>query len=272
MSPITLDYSGRAGLVTGAAKGIGEATALRLAQAGFDLVLADVDVKGLDDTVAQIESVGGRATAIATDVGDVDQVERMVQLALDRYGRLDVAVNDAAIPQRYQLTGEGSSLVESMGLEEWHELVRINLDGAFYCTRFELRAMKGNERGGSIVNLSSSGATQALEGMAGYCATKKGVLGLTEAAAIEGAHHNIRVNAVLPGRARTKMNVETMRDNDPEAVKRLDATAPLNRAGEPEELADTILWLCSDLSTYVTGHSLVVDGGTTIRHARSGWS
>lgn len=272
MSPITLDYSGRVGLVTGAAQGIGEATALRLAESGFKVVLADVDTEGLDDTVVQIEAAGGEAAAIRTDVGDPEQVERMVDFALETYGRLDAAVNNAAIPQRYQLTGPESSLIDNMGIDEWHELVRVNLNGPFYCVRFEVRAMKRNESGGSIVNLSSSGAAQALEGMAGYCATKKGVIGLTETAAIEFARDRIRVNAVLPGRARTKMNVETMRDSDPEAEKRLDATAPMNRAAEPSELGDAIFWLCSDLSSYVTGHALLVDGGTTIRHARSGWS
>lgn len=268
---IQLDYDGRVAIVTGAAKGIGEATALRLAEAGFKVVVADVDESEMADTVAQIEAAGGTAAAIKTDVGDPEQVEAMVGFAVDTYGRLDAAVNNAAIPQRYQLEGDDNSLIDNMGLDEWHDLVRINLDGPFYCIRYEVRAMKQGGNGGSIVNLSSSGAAQALAGMSGYCATKKGVLGLTETAAIEFAPDKIRVNAVLPGRARTKMNVDTMRDNDPEAEKRLDATAPMNRAGEPSELADAIFWLCSDLSSYVTGHSLLVDGGTTIRHARSNW-
>lgn len=268
---VQIEYGERVALVTGAAKGIGEASALRLAEAGYAVVVADLDAEGMAGTVAAIEAAGGRAAAIATDVGDAEQVERMVEFALDTYGRLDAAVNNAAIPQRYQLEGPDNSLIDNMPLEEWHEMVRINLDGPFYCTRFEVRAMKRGGRGGSIVNLSSSGAVQALEGMAGYCATKQGVIGLTETAAIEFARDRIRVNSVLPGRARTKMNVETMRDDDPEAERRLDATAPLDRAAEPAELADAILWLCSDLSSYVTGHALVVDGGTTIRHARSGW-
>jgi NAD(P)-dependent dehydrogenase (short-subunit alcohol dehydrogenase family) len=272
MSPITLDYSGRVALVTGAAQGIGEASALLLARAGFSVVVADLDEAGAQDTVAQIESAGGTAAAIRTDVGDAEQVEQMVDFALETYGRLDAAVNNAAIPQRYALTGPDASTVDNMGIDEWHELVRVNLNGPFYCTRFEIRAMKRNDNGGSIVNLSSSGAAQALEGMAGYCATKKGVIGLTETAAIENGRHNIRVNAVLPGRARTKMNVETMRDDNPEAERRLDATAPMNRAALPSELGEAILWLCTDGSSYVTGHALVVDGGTTIRHARSGWS
>jgi NAD(P)-dependent dehydrogenase (short-subunit alcohol dehydrogenase family) len=272
MSLITLDHSGRVALVTGAAQGIGEATALLLARAGYSVVVADIDEEGAQATVAAIEADGGTAAAIRTDVGDVDDVERMVQFAIDSYGRLDAAVNNAAIPQRYALTGPENSLIDNMGIDEWHELVRVNLNGPFYCTRFEIRAMKRNENGGSIVNLSSSGAAQALEGMAGYCATKKGVIGLTETAAVENGRHNIRVNTVLPGRARTKMNVETMRDTDPEAEKRLDATAPMNRAAAPSELGEAILWLCSDASSYVTGHALVVDGGTTIRHARSGWS
>jgi NAD(P)-dependent dehydrogenase (short-subunit alcohol dehydrogenase family) len=268
---ITLDYSGRVGLVTGAAQGIGEATALRLAEAGFSVVVSDIDEAGIADTVAQIEAAGGTAAAIACDVGDPEQVERMVEFALDTYGRLDAGVNNAGIPQRYKLDGEDASLIDTMGIDEWRELVRVDLDGPFYCTRFEVRAMKKLGNGGSIVNLSSSGAAQALEGMAGYCASKKGVIGLTETAAIEFARDGIRVNSVLPGRARTKMNVDTMRDDDPEAEKRLDATAPMNRAADPSELADAIFWLCSDLSSYVTGHALLVDGGTTIRHARSGW-
>jgi NAD(P)-dependent dehydrogenase (short-subunit alcohol dehydrogenase family) len=271
MSPITLDYAGRAALVTGAARGIGEATALRLAQAGYNLVLSDIDEEGIAGLVAKIEADGGTAAGIRCDVGDAAQVERMVDFALETYGRLDAAVNNAAIPQRYVRSGPDNTHIDNMGIDEWLELVRVDLNGPFYCTRFEIRAMKRNERGGSIVNLSSSGAAQALEGMAGYCSTKKGVIGLTETAAIENGPHNIRVNAVLPGRARTKMNVETMRDDDPESEKRLDATAPMNRAARPDELADAIFWLCSDLSSYVTGHALVVDGGTTIRHARSGF-
>ena len=268
---LTVDCSGRVALVTGAARGIGEATALLFARAGFSVVVSDVDEDGIAETVGQIEAAGGAAAAIPCDVGDAEQVERMVEFTVETYGRLDAAVNNAGIPQRYALTGPDASTIENMGLDEWHELVRVNLNGAFYCTRFEIRAMKRNDNGGAIVNLSSSGAKQALEAMGGYCASKKGVVGLTETAAIEVARHNIRVNAVQPGRARTKMNVETMRDNDPEAEKRLDATAPMNRAALPSELADAILWLCSDSSSYVTGHTLLVDGGTTIRHARSGW-
>jgi NAD(P)-dependent dehydrogenase (short-subunit alcohol dehydrogenase family) len=244
---------------------------MRLAGAGYSVVVSDIDEAGVQETVAGIEDSGGTAAGIRCDVGDVAEVERMVEFATGTYGRLDAAVNNAAIPQRYAREGPDNSHIDNMTIDEWHELVRVNLNGPFYCTRFEIRAMKRNERGGSIVNLSSSGAVQALEGMGGYCATKKGVIGLTETAAIENGRYGIRVNAVLPGRARTKMNVETMRDDDPESEARLDATAPMNRAGMPSELGEAILWLCSDLSSYVTGHALVVDGGTTVRHARSGF-
>jgi NAD(P)-dependent dehydrogenase (short-subunit alcohol dehydrogenase family) len=269
MTPAASGYRGRVAIVTGAAMGIGRATTIALADDGYNVVAADILEGELRDTVAEVSARGGTAAPIRADVGDVADVERMVTYAVDTFGRLDAAVNNAAISQKFSLDGPDSSLVDNLTPEEWDRVLRVNLNAVFYCSKFELGVMRRQRSGGSIVNLSSSAAALAIEGMAAYVASKMGVIGLTRTAAIENADQNIRVNAVMPGNTRTSMSASTLGAPD-EFENILNATTPLNRAAEPSEVADAIVWLCGDSSSYVTGHTLVVDGGSTIKHPRSG--
>jgi len=269
MSGATRPYSGRGALVTGAATGIGRAVAIALADEGYKVLAVDIEESQLQATVAEIHTRGGTATPFRADVGSWEEVRRMVDFAVEHLGRLDAAVNNAAISQRFGLEGANSSLVHDLEPEEWDRVLRVNLTGVFYCTKAEVAVMHAQDHGGSIVNLSSSAAALAIEGMSAYVAAKMGVIGLTQTAAIDAAARNIRVNAVMPGNTRTAMSAETL-GASPEAERILNETTPLNRAAAPSEVANAIVWLCGDSSSYVTGHTLVVDGGSTIRHPRSG--
>jgi NAD(P)-dependent dehydrogenase (short-subunit alcohol dehydrogenase family) len=260
---------GRVALITGAANGVGRATAKLFSERGYSVVAADVDGDRVAENVKKIGQSGGIAVSSATDVSDPEQVEAMVKLAIESYGRLDAAVNNAAVPQKLAFDGPNSSMLHEMSDQEWQRVLDINLTGVFYCLRSELRVMRERGQGGTIVNLSSSSAVLALEGMASYVASKKGVFGLTEVAALENGRHGIRVNTVIPGNVvGTKMFSETM-GAGPEAERVFGANSPLERPSNPAEIGEAIFWLCSDASSYLTGTSLCVDGGTTVRHPSS---
>lgn len=259
-----------AAIVTGAGGGVGRATARLFAAAGWPVVPADIDAAGIEETVAAIAADGGEATASVTDVSDPEQVEAMVALALERYGRLGAAVNNAAIPQVMRDGRPAGTALHEMSREEWDRVIGINLSGVFFCLQSEIRAMRASG-GGAIVNLSSASAVRALEGLGAYIPTKKGVFGLTEVAALENGRHGIRVNTVIPGNVtETKMS---FLEPDSEAAEAAAATfgevSPLGRGAVPAELGEAILWLCSEGASYVTGTSLLVDGGTTVRHPAS---
>jgi NAD(P)-dependent dehydrogenase (short-subunit alcohol dehydrogenase family) len=259
----------RVAIVTGAGGGAGRATAKLFAADGYSVVAADIDAEGVEQTVAEIEGDGGVATASATDIADPEQVEAMVQLALETYGGLDAAVNNAAIPQVIRGGRPSGTLMHEMSREEWERVIQINLSGTFFCLQSEIRAMR-EHGGGAIVNISSSSAVRALEGLGAYISTKKGVFGLTEVAAVENGRHGIRVNTVIPGSVTETKMTFLERGTDPSAAERSYAeVSPLGRGQKPRELAEAILWMCSDAASYVTGTSLLVDGGTTVRHPAS---
>lgn len=257
-------------LVTGAAFGLGRSAAELFAKRGYRVVAADVDAKLLDETIERITAAGGEAVASVTDVTKPKQVEAMVQLAADRFGRLDAAVNNAAIPQpNVSYEEPGSSFVHEMTDEDWQRVIDIDITGVFYCLRSELAYMRKQGRGGAIVNLSSGAAILALEGMAAYNAAKKAVFGLTETAALENGHLDIRVNTLVPGNMwGTKMFSATLGEGE-EAKKKFGANSALNRPSTPDEQAEAIFWLCSDRASYVTGVTIRSDGGMTIRHPSS---
>jgi NAD(P)-dependent dehydrogenase (short-subunit alcohol dehydrogenase family) len=249
------DLAGRVTLVTGAASGIGRATAETLAARGASVMLADVDVDGARATA---EDIGGdRVAVVAADVVDEASVRQMVATTTDRFGRLDCACNVAGI------TTAPQAFVD-VGRAEWQRVIDVDLTGLFLCMQAELRQLLAQGDGGSIVNVSSGAGLVPAPGQPHYTAAKHGVLGLTKQAAQEYARNGIRVNAVLPGQTET----EPMRaylDAQPDGGERLLRRIPMGRMAQPQEIAESIAWLCSDASSYVSGASLLVDGAQISR-------
>ena len=238
----------RVALVTGASQGIGRAIALALSCAGARVVLAARNAEKLQSLAEEIDATHGAALAIQMDVGDAQQVKAGFRQALERFGRLDILVNNAAI------TRDGLAL--RMKAEDWDAVLRTNLTGAYYCIQQALASMV-RQRSGRIINVTSVVAETGNAGQANYVAAKAGLIGLTRAIAVEVASRNITVNAVAPG-----FIVSPMTDPLPENVKQeLLARIPLGRMGQDAEVAAAIVFLASDEAAYITGHVLDVNGG-----------
>ena len=243
-------------LVTGAAAGIGKATALAYAQAGCDVVVADVNGKGLREVAAQIETMGRQALACVTDVADTDSVRRLQDAILSRFGRLDYACNNAGIEGESALTADSS-------MENFDRVIAVNLRGVYLCLRAELQIM-GPQKSGSIVNIASVAGLVGFAGLPAYCASKGAVVELTRAVAVEYATRGVRVNAVCPGVIKTDM-VDRITGCDPQVEAQYAAMHPMNRMGTVEEVADTVVWLSLPGASFVTGQALAVDGGLVAR-------
>ncbi|MCF2206416.1 MULTISPECIES: glucose 1-dehydrogenase [Halobacteriales] len=247
---------GGVALVSGAASGIGRATAQRFAEEGASVVAADIDVEGGEETVSQIESEGGEATFVETDVTDESDLAAAVEAAVDTYGSLDFAFNNAGI--------EGDQVSFSdQDNANWNRVLDINLNGVFFAMREEIPAML-ESGGGAIVNTSSIAGILGFPNLSPYVASKHGVVGLTKTAAVEFSSDGLRVNAVLPGVIETPM-VARSGEQDPEATEQTIAGIPASRLGQPEEIASAVVWLCSEDASYVTGQPLPVDGGYSIQ-------
>ena len=251
-----MSLAGRVALVTGAASGIGRATAEALAAHGASVVIADVDDAGARATADAI-GADDRVALVHADVRDEASIGDMVATAVDRFGRLDCACNVAGIstpPQAFI----------DVDATEWQRVLAVDLTGVFLCMQAELRQLLRQGDGGAIVNVSSGAGLVPAPGQPHYTAAKHAVLGLTKQAAQEYARNGIRVNAVLPGQTET----EPMRaylDAQPDGGERLLRRIPMGRMARPAEIAEAIAWLCSDASSYVSGDSLVVDGAQIAR-------
>jgi NAD(P)-dependent dehydrogenase (short-subunit alcohol dehydrogenase family) len=245
---------GQVALVTGAASGIGLATAKAFAEAGASLVLADVDEDAVRSTADELTAAGHKAIAVGCNVADEAEVARMVERTVAAYGRLDAAYNNAGVQS------PAVEMADASG-KEYDRVEAINLRGVWNCMKYELRQMR-QQGHGAIVNCSSIGGLIGLPGRAMYHATKHGVIGMTKSAALEYAARGIRINAVCPGTIETPM-VADMLAKEPEAMKEILRDQPIGRLGRPEEIAAAVLWLCSPGASFVIGHALAVDGGYT---------
>jgi NAD(P)-dependent dehydrogenase (short-subunit alcohol dehydrogenase family) len=250
-------FDNKVALVTGAASGIGLATAKAFAAAGASVALADINKDAACAAAEALVKAGFQATGIGCDVGDIDQVKAMVDETVSTFGRLDAAFNNAGIQNILAEVADAT-------VEDYDKVMSINLRGVWSCMKYELQYMR-RQGSGTIVNCSSLGGLVGGAERANYHAAKHGVIGLTKSAALEYAARNIRINAVCPGLIWTPMADQMVAAGQGEALEAMVKSVPMGRHGLPEEIADAVLWLSSSTSSYVTGQSISVDGGFIMR-------
>ncbi|ELY6344260.1 SDR family NAD(P)-dependent oxidoreductase [Cronobacter muytjensii] len=254
-----MNYSleNKVALVTGAASGIGLATARAYAEAGASVVLADLNTEAVQAAAKDLIAKGYKAKAVICNAANLDEVEAMVRDTVATFGRLDIAFNNAGIQNVLAEIADAT-------VEDFDRVNSVNLRGVWGCMKYELQQMR-KQGNGVIVNCSSIGGIVGGAERANYHAAKHGVLGLTKSAALEYAARNIRVNAVCPGLIWTPMAEQMAASGQKEALDAMVKSVPMQRHGQAEEIADVVLWLSSDASSYVTGQSISVDGGLTMR-------
>jgi NAD(P)-dependent dehydrogenase (short-subunit alcohol dehydrogenase family) len=255
-------FEGKVALVTGGASGIGRVGAQLFAREGAKVVVSTGrNVAGGAETVSLIEDAGGEAIFVRCDVTKEDDVRAMVKQCVETFGRMDYAFNNAGVgPDGRRILHYD---IVDMPEEIWDLTLDTNLKGVFLCLKHELRQMMEQGQGGAIVNTSSAAAIRVDAKMGAYTSSKHGLTGLTKTAALEGAPYKVRVNAVLPGPIENTLLWEYLTDTTPGMSDQLVRELPLQRVGCPEDIAEAVLWLCSDKATFVTGQSLSVDGGLT---------
>jgi NAD(P)-dependent dehydrogenase (short-subunit alcohol dehydrogenase family) len=243
----------RVAIVTGASRGIGAATARAFAAAGAAVALAARDAAALEALAQELSANGGRAIAVPTDVTDPAAVQRLVEQTVRTFGRLDAAFNNAAGG------GQGPTPLADLPVEAFDSAIAVSLRGVFLSMKYEIPAMlaTGATTGGAIVNMSSTAGEQGVGGLAGYVAAKHGVIGLTRSAALDYAARHLRVNAVAPGPILT----DRLAAAGAEAQRMAALAMPVQRIGRPEEVAQAVVWLCSDQASFITGTVLAIDGG-----------
>lgn len=254
---MNISFDGKVALVTGAASGLGLATATAFAESGAAVALADRNKSAVRKVADGLKAKGYRTLDIHCDVADEEQVEAMVERTVAAFGRLDAAYNNAGVQNILAETAAATR-------EDFDNVIAINLRGVWSCMKFELRQML-KQKDGAIVNCSSIGGLIGGAGRGTYHAAKYGVIGLTTSAALEYAARGIRVNAVCPGLIHTPMADQMMASGQTEALNAMLRDVPIGRLGRADEIAAAVLWLCSPAASLVVGHALVVDGGYTVR-------
>jgi NAD(P)-dependent dehydrogenase (short-subunit alcohol dehydrogenase family) len=254
---MNISFEGKVALVTGAASGLGLATVKAFAEAGASVALADRNETAVRSVVDELIAQGHRAIAIPCDVAEDAQVEAMVEQTIATFGRLDAAYNNAGVQNILAETADTTR-------EDYDRVMGVNLRGVWSCMRAELRQMR-KQASGCIVNCSSIGGLVGGAERGIYHAAKHGVIGFTKSAALEYAPRGIRINAVCPGLIWTPMADQMVAAGQGDALKSMETSVPMGRVGRPEEVADAVLWLCSEAASYLTGQSISVDGGLLMR-------
>ncbi len=251
------DFQNKVALVTGAGSGIGLATAKAFAEAGASVTLADVDETAVQTAVKELSTAGHKAIAVKCNVAIEAEVAAMVEQTVTTFGRLDMAFNNAGIQVPVAETAELSG-------EDFDRAIAVNLKGVFSCMKYELQQLKKQEGGGAIVNCSSTGGIVGVAGMTAYNASKHGVIGLTKCAALEYAPKGIRINAICPGVTETPMVAKAVADV-PDHMAAIMNSIPAKRFASSEEIAATVLWLCSEAAGFIIGQAIIPDGGYTVQ-------
>ena len=254
---MNISFANKVALVTGAASGLGLATAKAFAESGAAVVLADWNEMSVRSAAEGLKAKGYKTLAIRCDVSDDAQVESLVHETVSAFGRLDAAYNNAGVQNVLVETADTTR-------EDYDRVMGINLRGVWSCMKFELQQMR-KQGSGTIVNCSSLGGLLGGAERGIYHAAKHGVLGFTKSAALEYAPRGIRINAICPGLIQTPMSDQMVAAGQAEALKAMEKSIPMGRVGRPDEIANAVLWLCSDAASYVTGQSISVDGGFVMR-------
>ena len=249
------DFTNQIAFITGAGSGIGRATALAFAKGGAAVVVAEINVLTGQETVGQIQQSGGKAIFIACDVASPDQINAAVQQTIDTYGRLDIGINNAGIGGKYGRLTEQTQA-------DFEQMMAVNIGSVFYGMQAQIRQMLTQHEGGKIVNVSSIAGVRGMPMGAPYSASKHAVIGLTKTAALEYVRRHIRINAICPVYTHSAM-VDELLQEVPDMEEKMRRRIPIGRLGEPEEIAQAILWLCSDENAFFTGQVLQLDGGMT---------
>jgi len=250
------EFNGKVALVTGAASGIGRATAKLYATRGAKVVVSDIDSLDGEATVKQIQDAGGQAIFVSADVSNSTQVQALVQAAIDEYGRLDYACNNAG------MSGD-AAFIADMPEEQFDRAIAVMLKGVFLCMKYQIPHMLKQGKG-AIVNTSSGAGLIGFPGQCGYVSAKHAVVGLTKTAALEYIQKGIRINCICPGSTHSKI-VSDWLGNEPEKEAEIAALHPIGRLAEPEEIAESVIWLSSDAASYMVGHALAIDGGYVVQ-------
>src|SRR3954451_6717230 len=250
--PYSKRFEGEVAFITGAASGIGRATAIAFAAEGARVVITDRDEAALQETAERVKAAGGGVLTVACDVSKAKEVEAAVTQAVKTFGRIDCAFNNAGVENK-------AAPLHKIELEEWDRILNINLRGTFICMKHEIAQML-SQGGGVVVNTSSGAGIRGVAGGASYAASKHALIGMTKSAALDYAKQKIRVNAVLPGNIETPMMDRFISGDLQKAID----LEPIGRLGKPEEIAEAVLWMSSDLGGFVTGSAVVVDGGWSL--------